>query len=459
MKWRDLFQLSVTNLKRRKLRTSLTMIGVMIGTASIVSMMSIGLAISRNMQETLFETDSLTTINVNMGGERYIDMSEIKQSDLADPDKKLLTDDAVEELGKLPGIQVISPVIQFNAILKIGNRITDFNIRGMTFDAIKSMRYEVVEGEDIKPDASEFQLMLGSKVAEYLYIPKNPQQQEDEPVILHIEPYNIYLDASAYYSRIYDSKNSEAPQAVSKKSIIVPQAIVKSPGSGLAYSKIDSEGLAEIGALKRKLKEEFRRRAWPGQPKDKNGKPLNRLVYNSVYIRATDLDATKNMIGMIKDMGYQPQSELEFIEQMRKQAAVQQMILGGIGAISLLVAAIGIANTMMMTIYERTREIGIYKVLGCRLPLIRRMFLIESALIGFIGGALGIILSLIVSALLNSAASGIIAEFGSASYISYIPLWLVLISIVFATLIGVVAGLAPANRAMKLSALEALRTN
>ena len=78
-----------------------------------------------------------------------------------------------------------------------------------------------------------------------------------------------------------------------------------------------------------------------------------------------------------------------------------QADLGGIGAVYLLVAAIGIANTMMMSIYERTKEIGVLKVLGCSLKTIRNMFLIEAGFIGFIGGIIGLILSLLVSVLIN----------------------------------------------------------
>ena len=123
---------------------------------------------------------------------------------------------------------------------------------------------------------------------------------------------------------------------------------------------------------------------------------------------------------------------------------------------ALLVAAIGIANTMMMSIYERTKEIGVMKVIGCSLGNIRQLFLLEAAFIGLIGGIAGNILSLILSAVINLLVSGE-ALLGVPGNISYIPLWLMLASAGFAVLVGMAAGYFPAVRAMKLSPLAAIR--
>ena len=105
----------------------------------------------------------------------------------------------------------------------------------------------------------------------------------------------------------------------------------------------------------------------------------------------------------------------------------------------------------MMSIYERTKEIGIIKVLGCDLGNIRTMFLMEAGFIGFFGGLIGLILSFIISAVINLVAG----EYYQG--ISYIPAWLVLVSMIFAVLVGMVAGFFPALRAMKLSPLAAIR--
>ena len=156
-------------------------------------------------------------------------------------------------------------------------------------------------------------------------------------------------------------------------------------------------------------------------------------------------------------MGFQTHSNAEYLESMKKQSAMIQAVLGGIGAISLLVAAIGIANTMMMSIYERTREIGVIKVLGCDLKNIKQMFLMEAGFIGFLGGVIGNVFSIIISVVINKVVAGMGAEMGITGGISYIPVWLVLVSLLFATLVGMAAGYFPALRAMRLSPLAAIR--
>ena len=137
-------------------------------------------------------------------------------------------------------------------------------------------------------------------------------------------------------------------------------------------------------------------------------------------------------------------------------ALIAGAALGGIGAVSLLVAAIGIANTMMMSIYERTKEIGVLKVLGCSLATIRNMFLIEAGFIGFMGGLIGLALSFMVSVLINQFLAATFL-YGMDGKLSVIPIWLAVPSVGFAVIIGMAAGFFPAMRAMKLSPLAAIR--
>ena len=197
--------------------------------------------------------------------------------------------------------------------------------------------------------------------------------------------------------------------------------------------------------------------------------------YDQVYVKVDELENVSDVEQAIHDMGFENTYSMnQQREEMQQQVMRSQMIFGGVAAVSLLVAAINIINTMTMAIYERTREIGVMKVLGCELGNIRLMFLMESSCIGFLGGVVGVAISLGVSFVLNHL-SAIMAVFGTSidlsglmgggmyyygsgsGSISAIPPWLMLAALVFATLVGLVSGILPANNALKISALEAIR--
>ena len=210
--------------------------------------------------------------------------------------------------------------------------------------------------------------------------------------------------------------------------------------------------------MKTVLKKEFKGRAIPGQPVAENGKPYKYFVYNSAKVKVDDLNNVEAVSALIRDMGFQTHSNAEYLESMKKQSAMIQAVLGGIGAISLLVAAIGIANTMMMSIYERTKEIGVIKVLGCDMKNIKQMFLMEAGFIGFIGGVVGNIFSIIVSFVLNRVVASAGADMGFQEAFPIFRYGLLSPSLIFATLVGMAAGYFPALRAMRLSPLAAIRS-
>ena len=167
----------------------------------------------------------------------------------------------------------------------------------------------------------------------------------------------------------------------------------------------------------------------------------------------------------IKRLGYQTSSMESLRKPMEESVKQKQMMLAGLGAVSLFVAAIGIANTMIMSIVERTREIGILKALGCSLSDIRKEFLIEAGMIGFIGGIAGALVSCGVSWIMNtymgSSLTGdglmMMEEGTSGAALSIIPPWLIGAAVLFSVIMGVGAGFFPSNRAVQISALEAMK--
>ena len=157
----------------------------------------------------------------------------------------------------------------------------------------------------------------------------------------------------------------------------------------------------------------------------------------------------------IQDMGFSASSNKDLIDSAQKSLQIVELVLGGIGMVAFLVAAIGIANTMMMSTYERTKEIGVMKVLGCDMRDIQKLFLAEAGFIGLIGGLVGLLMTFGISLVLNHFTANMDGINGN---ISVIPWWLALAAVAFSTLMGMIAGYFPARRAMKLSPLAAIHT-
>ena len=194
-------------------------------------------------------------------------------------------------------------------------------------------------------------------------------------------------------------------------------------------------------------------------------------AYDQVLVKAADLKSVPEVESQIKALGYETSSYEDMRKSLEEQSRAIQLILGGIGAVSLLVAAIGIANTMVMSVTERTREIGIMKALGCYVRDIRAMFLMEAGSIGLLGGVLGLLFSYIISVGINLFSFGAFggggvtwelikqALIGGEDVVrtSVIKPELVIFALVFSVLVGLVSGYQPANKAVKISALEAIR--
>ena len=121
------------------------------------------------------------------------------------------------------------------------------------------------------------------------------------------------------------------------------------------------------------------------------------LAYDSALVRVQDIDHVADVESQIRTMGFTTSSSRDMLDSLKEQTRSIQLILGGIGAVALVVAAIGIANTMVMSVTERVREIGIMKALGCTVHDIRAMFLVEAGAIGVIGGVIGCLVSALIS--------------------------------------------------------------
>ena len=470
MSFWDLIRMSTSNLFKRKLRTILTILGVVIGTASIVVMISLGLALNQMVLSEIESNGSLTKVTVStMGGGMTMysgGMGMEVVSEEGDEEQRL-SDETVAELRQLEHVKAISPALNQYVIAAQGKYITEFGLVAVNREYMESMGLEFTEG-GIPKEGEELQVIYGNQVPTWFYDPKGSMENmwtEDGQPIINVDmekPFFYIFDTEAYYESLYGSYDDEGMEA---KTVKAPKKyIVDTAGimAGSEYSARSYEVYCDIEALMPLLKKTFGKKAIPGQPTTKSGKPYKEIYYSEIYITVDNMNNVTAVQEELKNMGYQTYSDAEYIASYQKQFATIQLVLGCIGAVSLLVAAIGIANTMMMSIYERTKEIGVIKVLGCSLSNIRTLFLMEAAFIGFIGGALGLGLSYGISWLLNRFGATFMGEMmymsTEGATASYIPLWLSGTALVFAMLIGMIAGFFPALRAMKLSPLAAIRS-
>lgn len=458
MRFIDLLRMSVSNLWRRKLRTFLTVLGVIIGTASIVVMVSLGLGLTKSTMESIEQSGGLTTITVREGsGVVYSSGAAavaVAESSEKDKNAGKITDSTADEIMKIPHVEIASPVLTLYPILKCGVYEANVSIRAMTSEAFEAMNIPLAEGATLPTDPDKLEFLYGNQVITNFYNSRTNQYYWDTGELPDIDlindPIFFIMDSDAYWNAKYGGVDENGnPIAQPKKYMYESTGLVA--GTADEYNEFSWETYCNIEALKTELKKIFKNRAIPNQPARSNGKPYKEWYYDEMYVRVDELENVTEVQQQISDMGYYAYSNAEWIEQTKSEYAMIQAVLGGIGAVSMFVAAISIANTMMMSIYERTKEIGIMKVLGCGLGRIRDLFLMEAGFIGFAGGVLGIGLSYGISALLNVLLA---TSIGS---ISYIPIWLTGLALVFAVIIGMLAGLLPALRAMRLSALSALR--
>ncbi len=471
MRWIDLLRMSSGNLRRRKLRTFLTILGVIIGTASIVVMISLGLGMQESMYREVEQSGGMTSLTVTgketENGMYYSDGGDSNQ----EASDKYITDDVIEQFGQLEHVKSADPVLDLSAIALKGKYIGYLQLRGMTEKALREQNIKLSPGGKLPdPDSANLELVFGNGVLASFYEKATDKGYWDTGELPDIDLVNdqmfLILNTDGYFQSQNQSAggtgesskdgSSQTQNKPVKKYVVQASGVVE--GDIESYNANYYYVYCDINKMEDMLKKEFRGKVIPGQPSTKSGKPYKKFVYTSAAIQAEDIDDVDALSATIRNMGYQVTTNAEYMESMKKQFAMVQAVLGGIGAVSLLVAAIGIANTMMMSIYERTKEIGVIKVLGCGLKNIKQMFLLEAAFIGFIGGVAGNVLSFGLSFIIN-LLTGNGSAMGLDGNISYIPLWLVLASMVFAVFVGMAAGYFPALRAMRLSPLAAIRND
>ncbi len=441
----DLLSIGVNNLIKRKLRTFLTLLGVVIGTAAIVVLVSLSNGMDQTFKNQIEQMGSLNNIDVskpygNSPGPSGQSGTKLK-----------LDDKTMKAFEAIPGVEAVLPIKETYMRIWVGKQVSDKSIIGTDPAKLELFGGTILKGHTLT--GTQNTVLFGFSADQDFYNPRRTDEMGggmwSEPPgpneEVKYEPKldlmtNLIMTADYDYP---DNRNTEPDQKKPKKFKAKGVGILSRTGN---YT-IDYGAYVSLKTMKQMIKDDAKLMD--------NRDALRSLdQYERMIVRVKNIDNAAEVQQKIKAMGYEASSLMDIINEMKKTSQVMKLVLGGIGAVSLLVAAIGIANTMVMSIYERTREIGVMKVIGADLVDIRNIFLVESGLIGLMGGIIGVVLSYGVSTIINMIGAQQMGQ-----QISLIDYKLVLFGILFSTAIGLISGYSPASRAMKLSVLNALRNN
>jgi putative ABC transport system permease protein len=428
----NLLALIFNNLARRKGRVALTAVGVVIGTTAVVLLVSLGIGLQRNAESQLGGIGDLTRVMVFPGYSEGPMPGPGGEMGQATP----LTTGALAEISALPGVTAVIPqdYFQGGATMRVGRLEGGGQLLGLGTDDLRNLGAEAAQGDTLLLPGT---VVIGSQVAANFYDPfMRPGQEPSGPPDLYDKTLLLELIK-------WDNEGNEIRKTsrVRVGGVLAEMRDEPDWSIYLPMSEIDNFNAWASGAR---------------VDRSKSG-------YNQVIVKAENIDIVLDLTDQITALGFQAYTPQSFVQGITGFYAMLQLAFGSMGAIALLVAAIGIANTMTMAILERTREIGLMKAVGANNRDVLAIFLGEAAGIGFLGGLGGVLFSWGLGQVLNvlvlSYMAGQAAQNGGPPPNTAVvtPLWLPLSALIFATLMGLVSGLYPALNAATLAPVAALK--
>jgi len=431
--------MALRNMIKRKLRTILTISGVAIGSVAIVLMISLGVAVNQQHQQ-----------QIEQMGHRANRINVWQWS--PNPGAPVLNDAMIAQITAMPGVRAATPQLWHQLTFVSGPYVADISVIGVVPDAMPYLGLNTTQGRNLDSDPDSLQIVFGANILTMFRNPRDRFNWDwDQPANIDV------LSAPMRASFDFGFGQPSRGQTQSGPTPYIIEGIGILDGTEWESQQNSFMPLAQILQI---LHDQERwvtssGGQWWGRDFDADG-------FEMVIVIAESADVVADVSEAIENLGFTDVwFDLQWINQQRESTQSLQNLLLAVGAVSLVVAAIGIANTMIMAIYERTKEIGVMKVIGASIKDIRRLFLLEAAMIGAFGGLAGLALSAIASYVLNTVGLPFLdmmlwTEMGN---VSVIPPWLYALGFGFSCGVGVISGFFPARRATKISALEAIRTS
>lgn len=482
----DVLGMCFRNLWKRKLRTLLTLLGVMIGTGSIVLMISLGLATDAQFAQMIEDMNlDMTVIRVWPQWDGIIWSPD---GDMQQMEQRELTDESANRIARIPGVLVATPMLEGWMLFRSGPYAMMTSIMGIRPKALALMGYNLEYGRLLE-EGGEFEAVFSARsergffdtLGDQTWSEREWDFSDDVTTLVDIynDPIRIYYDTMSFwrgrrFPGIVEDDDfgldmEEAFTPVRSFDINIVGVIAQTEletrwgGSGTIYMDIET-----LQTLNRFASEAERR-----QQEERDWHPHfsaayeERQTYSQLFVRVASMNDTHRVAEAIRDMGYQANFDGQWIEHQREMTRGIETLLAAIAAVSLAVAAINIANTMITSVTERTHEIGVMKVLGASISDVLKLFLLEAAVIGLMGGILGVGLALGFSYAMNNfdiefirnlnMGAPIATPGAEGAVVSLITPWLCGVALAVASGVGVASGFYPAWRATRLSALAAIR--
>lgn len=433
MKLHDQFRTGWRNLSRQKLRSGLTIFAIVVGAVSVTVMLSLVTSAKSFLTSSFEKTgeDRRVIVTPTPG----LDYRESTWATWSDGSGVKLTDEIVTQLAAIPGVRHATPLTSFGYFdtVAAGERVLTLkNTNMLAYEPNGTITRDVAAGRQLQAGDDGTGIVISTDVANDLGFRGAYDNAVGSTITLTPR-------------KDMGNANNTAPVTLTVVGVITTDGAEMEVTLNSARSYIPTFEQCTGGGPNT-------------QPTCTSQNDLQRNGYASVYL---DVDSKRHVDAVVlaaQRLSVGVAAGKDEIENQEQTFTIIGAVLGGIGAIALFVAAIGVINTMVMATMERTREIGIMRAIGATKRTIRRLFTVEAGVLGFLGGVLGVALSFGVAALLNSILNRQLADNGvTARDVISVPAGLAAVVIAVTTGIGMLAGRLPARRAANLDPVEALR--
>ncbi len=430
---RDVLRTALHNLTRHKVRTGLTTVGVVVGILTIVTMVSLGNGVHGEMRQA-FDSVGLETVRL------YPVTEDAGAYDLFGraTRTKLVTPELVEQLAAMDDVVEVIPHLDLPGSIRMNLRLDGQEIRA----------------DPRVPRPDSMQDPFEAPVRTLAGVGSPPP--EGGAIVVAASLLEQLREAAGVNGRVVQSGEIDDGELATLVGQDVELVLYAPRGESQRFVfRVAGITDQRWGNVDLALPDRLAMLEWWHNDADY----LEHRGYDSALIRARSLSDAAQIVERLDGLGYEVRSLKTMLDLANRGMTILKTMLGSVGGLALLVASIGIANTMIMSVYERTKEIGILKAVGASPGQIRGLFVIEASLIGLLGGVLGTIFGWLLGLGLNWLILEILEwqQVPMQGTFFVISWWLVLGALTFATLVGLVAGLYPAARAARLAPLDALR--